>query len=36
MKRKYRLNKAKFTEFICGIAAAAIIEGIWLAFLLRL
>ena len=34
--KKYRLNKKKFTEFLCGVAAAAIVEAIWLTFLLNL
>ena len=34
--KKYKLNKEKFTNFICGVAAALIIEGIWIAFLLKL
>lgn len=36
MKRKYRLNKEKFTEFLAGIGCAIIIEGAWLIFLLHL
>ena len=34
--KKYRLNKAKFMEFLAGIACAAIAMGIWMTFLLEL
>lgn len=34
--KKYRLNKAKFTEFLAGIACVAIAMGIWMTFLLEL
>ena len=35
-KRKYRLNRDKFTEFLAGIASACIVGGIWMAILLNL
>lgn len=34
--RRYRLNKEKFTEFICGVAALLIVEGAFLAILLQM
>lgn len=34
--KRYRLNKEKFTEFLAGIACAAIVMGIWITFLLQL
>lgn len=34
--RRYRLNKEKFTEFICGVAALLIVEGAFLAILLKM
>lgn len=34
--KKYRMNKEKFTEFLAGIACAAIAMGIWMTFLLQL
>lgn len=36
MKRKYRLNKKKFGEFLAGVACAIIAEAIWLTFLLNI
>lgn len=34
--KRYRLNKKKFTDFLAGIACAAIAMGIWMTFLLQL
>lgn len=34
--RRYRLNKEKFIEFICGVAALLIVEGAFLAILLKM
>lgn len=36
MKKHIKVNKAKFSEFICGIAALIIVEGAFLALLLKL
>ncbi len=36
MKRKYRLNKKKFSEFLAGVVFAIIAEAIWLTFLLNI
>lgn len=34
--KKYRLNREKFTEFLAGIACAAIFMAVWMTFLLHL
>lgn len=34
--KKYRLNKEKFIEFLCGIGCAAIWTGCVMALLLKL
>ena len=35
-RKKYRLNKEKFTEFLAGLACIAIVEACWITFLLNL
>lgn len=34
--KKYRLNREKFREFLAGVAALLIVEGCWIALLLKL
>lgn len=34
--KKYRLNREKFKEFLAGVAALLIVEGCWIALLLKL
>lgn len=34
--RRYKLNKDKFINFICGVACLAIIEACFFALLLKL
>lgn len=36
MKKHIKLNKAKFTEFICGVAGLLIVEACVFALLLKL
>lgn len=35
-RKKYRLNKEKFREFLAGVASLIIVEACWIALLLKL
>jgi hypothetical protein len=36
MKKHIKVNKAKFTEFLAGVVSLIIVEGAFLALLLKL
>ena len=36
MRRRYRLNKEKFTDFLAGVALIIGIEAAWIAILIKL
>lgn len=36
MRRRYRLNKEKFTDFLAGVALIIGIEAVWIAIFLKL